>query len=87
MYRLLDLNSAEFVHDGDHWWYQTPPILEFRSREEAELFIPQNIFLWKHRGNFYGIISKLIPCGIVYKRVSSFLEDIPHHQLEIVEVL
>lgn len=87
MFRLLDLKSAEFVHDGNHEWYKTPPLIEFQSRETAEQFIERNIFLWKHRGNFYGIISKISADGLKDEgiRFLGLGVWVPRHQLEVIE--
>jgi hypothetical protein len=90
VFRILHLTTADFVRDGNHTWYQAPPYLEFEDVECAALFIRQHIFIYKFRGEWYGVLSKIpsspIDDGAV-KELTKIGVWVPRYQLEIVEVV
>jgi hypothetical protein len=96
MFRILHLASSEIVHNGNTETYQNPPVVEFTNKESAEIFLNNNIFVWKHRRNFYGIVSKIrtepsphLPL-LTHDNIEELLINlgvlVPKYQLEIIEV-
>jgi hypothetical protein len=90
MFRILHLVTADFVRDGDHEFYQMPPYLEFDNRERAALFVRDHIFIYKLRGEWHGVLSKIARTSfreVAARELTKAGVWVPSHELEVVEVL